>query len=315
MAEVARYGISQRRACVLLSVARSGLVYRDRRAGADAQLLHRMQRLARRHPRCGYRRVGAALRREGQGVKWKRVYRLWRQAGLVLPRRRCRRRRIEAARVAPVATAPNAVWASDILHQPCANGERVRCLTVVDEYTRECLAIVTATRLTAVHVVRCWAVLVARYGPPQYLRTDNGAEFVSRRTQAWLTAHQILPARIAPGQPWQNGVVESFHSRLRDECLDGEWVASAAEAAVLVEQYRRRYNTEHLHSRQQYRTPAEVRAATETPGDSAFLPGDREPVPVQLTRRTGSTARDRPKCPQTAPWLSPNRPIPFGTEA
>jgi putative transposase len=277
--EVTRHGISQRRACVLLSVARSGLVYHDRRAGADAPLLRGIQRLARRHPRWGYRRVWAALRREGQVVNWKRVYRLWRQAGLVLPRRR-RRRRIEGARVAPVATAPNAVWASDILHHPCANGERVRCLTVVDEYTRECLAIVTAPQLTAEQVVRCWALVVARYGAPQYLRTDNGSEFVSRRTQAWLAAHQILPARIAPGQPWQNGVVESFHSRLRDECLDGEWVASAAEAAVLVEQYRRRYNTEHLHSRQQYRTPAEVRAAHGTPGDRALLPEDRQPVPV-----------------------------------
>jgi putative transposase len=278
--EVVRYGISQRRACVLLSVARSGLVYRERRSGTDAPLVRAIQRLARRHPRWGYRRVWAAVRREGGAVNWKRVYRLWRQGGLALPRRRGRRRRLPGVRVAPVAGGPNAVWASDFLHQACANGERVRCLTVVDEYTRECLAIVVATRQSAEQVVRCWALLVARYGPPQYLRTDNGPEFVSGRTQAWLAAHQILPARIAPGSPWQNGVVESFHSRLRDECLDREWVASAAEAAVLLEQYRRRYNTEHLHSAQQYRTPAEVRAEGGTGGDSVFLPGRREPVPV-----------------------------------
>lgn len=280
MGAVVRHGISQRRACVLLSVARSGLVYRDRRGERDRELLRAIQRLARRHPRWGYRRVWAGLRRERHLVNWKRVYRLWRQAGLALPRRRGRRRRIEGARVAPVATGPNAVWASDILHQACANGERVRCLTVVDEYTRECLAIGVATRQSAEQVVQCWAVLVARYGAPGYLRTDNGPEFVSQRTQAWLAAHQILPARIAPGSPWQNGVVESFHSRLRDECLDREWVASAAEAAVLLEQYRRRYNTEHLHSAQRYRTPAEVRADSETGGDSAFLPGDCAPVPV-----------------------------------
>jgi putative transposase len=278
--EVVRHGISQRRACVLLSVARSGLVYRDRRAGADAALLRAIQHLVRQHPRWGYRRVWAGLRRKGQVRNGKRVYRLWRRAGLPLPQRRGRRRRPAGARVAPVAGQPNAVWASDILHQACANGERVRCLTVVDEYTRECLAIVVAPRLSAEQVVRCWAPLVARYGPPQYLRTDNGPEFVSRRTQAWLALHQILPARIAPGHPWQNGVVESFHSRLRDECLDREWVASAAEAAVLLEQYRRRYNTEHLHSSQQYRTPAEVRAQSGTGGDRAFLPGSREPVPV-----------------------------------
>lgn len=280
MGEVERHGISRRRACVLLSVARSGLGYRARRAEPDAQLLRAIQRLARRHPRWGYRRVWARLRREGQAVNWKRVYRLWRQAGLTLPRRCRRRRRLEGVRVAPVADRPNAVWASDLLHQACANGERVRCLTVVDEYTRECLAIVVATRWSAEQVVRCWALLVEELGAPQYVRTDNGPEFVSQRTQAWLAAHQILPARIAPGSPWQNGVVESFHSRLRDECLDREWVASAAEAAVLLEQYRRRYNTEHLHSAQHYRTPAEVRAESETGGDRAFLPGRQEPVPV-----------------------------------
>jgi transposase InsO family protein len=141
---------------------------------------------------------------------------------------------------------------------------------VVDEYTRECLAAVVAERLTSATVVQCLAALVAQHGRPRYLRMDNGPEFVARRTQTWLAAHGIQPAHIAPGRPWQNGVVESFHSRLRDECLDREWFASRAEAAVLIDAYRRTYNTTHLHSRLGYRTPAETRADYDTEVDSDF---------------------------------------------
>lgn len=269
-----------RRACVLLGVARSEVDYRSRRAARDAGLMRRLRRLARHHPSWGYRRIWAWLWRRKPRVNRKRIERLWRQAGLALPRRRTTKRWRTGERVAPVAQRPNAVWASDILHERCANGQRVRCLTVVDEYTKECLAIVVATRLSAERVVQCLAELVERQGAPQYLRTDGGPEFVGHRTQTWLAAQEILPARIAPGQPWQNGVVESFHSRLRDECLNREWLASAAEAAVILERYRQHYNAERPHSSLGYRTPAEVRAASETGGDTALLPGKRVTVPL-----------------------------------
>ncbi|HWP37795.1 MAG TPA: IS3 family transposase [Gemmatimonadales bacterium] len=275
MGQLTGRGLSVRRACVLLRVARSAVGYPSRQAAKDAPLLRTLQRLARRHPRWGYRRIWAALRRRGEPVNRKRVERLWRQADLALPRRRTPKKWRTGERVAPVAQRPNAVWASDILHERCANGQRVRCLTVVDEYTKECLAIVVATQLSAERVVTCLAGLVERYGAPQYLRTDNGPEFVGHWTQTWLAAHEIVPARIAPGQPWQNGVVESFHSRLRDECLNREWLASAAEAAVILERYRQTYNAERPHSSLGYRTPVEVRAGSETGGDTAFLPGKR----------------------------------------
>ena len=267
-----------RRACVLLSVARSTVGYVARQPVKDRPVVALLRQLARRHPRFGYRRAWAWLRRQGYTVNRKRVQRLWRDAGLALPVSRRRRKWRTGQRVAPLASGPNAVWAADILHDRCGDGGVVRCLCVVDEYTRECLAILVGTQLASADVVQCLARLVAQYGAPQCLRTDNGMEFVARRTQAWLAAQGIQAVRIAPGQPWQNGVVESFHSRLRDECLEREWFSSRAEAAVIIEQFRRTYNATHLHSRMSYRTPIEVRRDSETIGDS--------PVPQEVRQQT-----------------------------
>lgn len=276
--EAVARGVSLRRACALLAVARSTVEYVPQRARTDAALTRLLQQVARQYPRFGYRRAWAWLRRQGYRVNAKRVYRLWRAAGLALPRRRGRRRAASGQRRAPVARRPNAVWATDIVHDRCASGAVIRCLTVVDEYTRECLAAEVADRISSATVVRCLAALAARHGPPRYVRMDNGPEFIARRTQAWLATQRILPAYIQPGSPWQNGVVESFHSRLRDECLDREWFASRTEAAVLIAAYRRRYNRTHLHSRLGYRTPAEVRADYDTRRDTAALQRARRAV-------------------------------------
>ncbi len=272
-----------RRACVLLSVARSAVGYGLRLERKDRPLVRLLRQVAQRHPRYGYRRAWAWLRRRGHQVNRKRVYRLWLAAGLALPRQRSYRRRRTGQRVDPVAQAPGQVWACDILHDTCGSRQLVRCLSVLDEYTRECLALVVAGRLSADAVVACLAELVERYGAPKYLRSDNGPEFTAGRTQQWLALHGIQPALIDPGKPWQNGVVESFHSRLRDECLNREWFASRAEARVVIEQYRRAYNTTRPHSSLDYRTPAEMRADYETKGDSEFPQTrgqKREPVPV-----------------------------------
>jgi len=284
-------GISVRRACVLLSVARSAVAYHAIQVRKDQPLLRLLRRMAAQHPRYGYRRAWAWLKRQGYHVNRKRVYRLWCAAGLALPHSQSRRQRRRGPRIDPVAHVPNAVWAADIVHDRCATGQVLRCLTVVDEYTRECLAVVVAGRLDAGAVVQCLAELVDARGAPHYLRTDNGAEFVARRTQAWLAVHRIQAARIAPGQPWQNGVVESFHSRLRDECLNREWFGSRQEAAVIIEQYRRAYNTTRLHSSLGYRTPAEARRDA-TQGDTGFRSTDsqkREPVSLLVDRKTGSS--------------------------
>lgn len=263
-------GISMRRACVLLSVARSSVRYQSQQGPKDAALLTLLRQVAARHPRFGYRRAWAWLRRRGHRVNRKRVYRLWLVAGLGLPRWRSRRRVRRGPRALPIATAPTEVWALDLLHARCGNGRVVRCLSVLDEYTRECLALVVRPRVGSEQVVRCLAELVAEYGRPQAIRTDNGPEFRAVHTLAWLRTHGIAAAYIEPGKPWQNGVVESFHSRVRDECLDREWLASPAEARVILEEYRRTYNTTHLHSSLNYQTPNETRINYDTKVDSGF---------------------------------------------
>jgi len=263
--------LSCRRACVLLGVPRSTLDYRVRRAERDARLLTELRRLARRHPRYGYRRIWALLRRAGRGINAKRVYRLWRLGGLTLPRRRPRRKLRTGARVTPLAERPNAVWTYDFIHDAAGNGRRFKCLTVVDEYTRECLAITVDRSLPARRVLEVLGHLVARYGPPRYLRSDNGPEFIARRIRRWLTHAGIATAYIDPGKPWQNGVGESFHSRFRDECLDREWFHTPQEARVLIEQYRRQYNEARPHSSLGYHTPAEI-GARRAPSSSPFIP-------------------------------------------
>jgi putative transposase len=255
-----RRRLSCRRACMLLHVARSTLDYRARRAGRDAVLLAELRRLARQHPRYGYRRIWALLRRAGRRINPKRVYRLWRLGGLALPRRRPRRKLRTGARLIPLADRPNAVWTYDFIHDAAANGLGFKCLTIVDEYTRECLAITVDRSLPAGRVVEVLGQLVARYGPPGYLRSDNGPEFIARRVRQWLARTGITTAYIDPGKPWQNGVGESFHSRFRDECLDREWFHTPQEARVLIEQYRRQYNEARPHSSLGYHTPAEIGA-------------------------------------------------------
>ena len=253
-----RRRLSCRRACTLLGVSRSTLGYVSRRGRQDVPLLAELRRLATRHPRYGYRRIWALLRRAGQVVNAKRVHRHWRLGGLTLPRRRPHRKQRTGARVRPLATAPNAVWTYDFVHDWAARGGQFKCLSVVDEYTRECLALVAARSLPAADVLRVLGQLVSRQGPPRYLRSDNGPEFIARRVRRWLARSGIATAYIDPGKPWQNGVGESFHSRLRDECLDREWFHSLAEARVILEQYRRHYNEARPHSSLGYQTPAEV---------------------------------------------------------
>jgi len=272
-----RRRLSGRRACTLLGVPRSTVDYVPRRGGEDRLLLARLRRLAKQHPRYGYRRIWAVLRRAGRRVNAKRVYRLWRLGGLGLPRRRPARKQRTGERIRPLATAPNEVWTYDFIHDWTARDGPFKCLTVVDEYTKECLALEPARSLPAREVLRVLGQLVTRYGAPRYLRSDNGPEFIARRVRRWLARTGIATAYIEPGKPWQNGVGESFHSRLRDECLDREWFHSLAEARVLLEQFRRTYNEQRPHSTLRYRTPAEVGQ-------------DRAPTPAGLRPKHGRMA-------------------------
>jgi putative transposase len=240
-----------------MGVSRSGLRYQPVRANRDATVLCAMQRLSAQYPRYGYRRIRIFLAREGHPMSPKRAYRLWAAGALQLPRRRPRRR-AAASRPRPLpATGPNHVWAYDFVFDTTAGGQSLKCLTVVDEFTTECLAIDVAGSIRSARVIEVLARLVSQRGAPLHLRSDNGPEFVSHAILRWLTEANIGTAHIDPGKPWQNGTNESFNGRFRDECLSLEWFRSRAEARAVIELWRRHYNEVRPHSRLGYLTPIE----------------------------------------------------------
>jgi len=250
-------GLSQRRACTLFSVARSSLAYRSRLAVKDAPVIEAMRRLSSQYPRFGYRRMQVMLGREGHLMSADRVYRLWCKAALQVPKKR-RRRRAAASRPRPQpASGPNQVWAYDFVFDRCANGQVIKCLTVVDEYTRQCLAVHVDGRIRSQRVIDELTRLVSIHGAPRSLRSDNGPEFVSRAILRWLASQQINTVLIDPGKPWQNGFDESFNGKFRDECLNLEWFRSRAEAKVIIETWRCDYNDVRPHSSLGYLTPNE----------------------------------------------------------
>jgi putative transposase len=255
-----RCGISQRRACALMSISRSTLGYTSMLAVKDAPLLAAMQRLSAEYPRYGYRRIRVFLQREGHCMSFDRCYRLWRKADLQVPRKRPRRR-IASSRPRPmVPLATHHVWAYDFVFDACANGQSLKCLTVVDEWSRECLAIDVAGSIRSRQVIEVLKRLISVHGAPRHLRSDNGPEFVSRAILQWVAEAGIHTALNDPGKPWQNGTDESFNGKLRDECLSLEWFRSRAEAKVIIESWRQHYNTVRPHSSLDYLTPKEFKA-------------------------------------------------------
>lgn len=256
-------GVSERRACTLVAANRATVQYQARPRSDDG-LSERLATLAQRHPRYGYRRVWALLRREGWQVNRKRIHRLWRVAQLQVPKRhRPRHHAGVSASGAPTlpthATHPGHVWTYDFVQDACRSGAKLKLLPVVDEFTRECLAIEVATSAPAARVIRVLERLFAVHGAPRYLRSDNGPEFIAQAIQEWLARHQTATLYIDPGCPWQNGFAESFNGSLRDECLSMQVFASVAEARLLIERFRHEYNEERPHSRLGYRTPTEFK--------------------------------------------------------
>jgi putative transposase len=234
------------------------LGYQSRIVARDRELVPELCRIAEKNPAYGYRFAWALLRRDGVPVNRKRVHRVWRRYGLSLKRRR-QSRKIRTGKgrfFAP--TGPNQVWAYDFVHDRCGSGQTLKCLTVVDEWTRESLAIEVASSIRAERVIAVLGRLFDEYGPPQILRSDNGPEFIARALRIWTLSHGGEIATIDPGKPWQNGSVESFNGTFRRECLDREWFSNLREARILIEQYRWEYNTTRPHSSLNYETPAEV---------------------------------------------------------
>lgn len=274
-------GLSLRRSCALCRISRSSVRYQPHgpRLVQNQHLVVRLRAIARKHPRYGYRRAHALVCREVAGVNVKRVHRIWRQEQLRVPCRRPRRRRTDknVSRLIE-ATQPNQVWTYDFVHDRCANGQRLKILTVTDEFTRQSLAIEVATRIRTPHVLAVLAQLMRQHGTPAYLRSDNGPEFVAQAVQRWLHTHQVQTAYIEPGSPWQNAYGESFNGRLRDECLNLEWFRTVVEAQVVIEMWRRHYNEERPHSSLGYLTPAEFRQAyDEQQAGLATLRAPRKP--------------------------------------
>ena len=250
-------GASVRRSCALLQVSRSALGYQSRMRARDAELAEELHQISAQHPRYGHRFAWALLRRAGQCVNRKRVRRVWRALGLSVRRRKLRKIRTGQPRVF-TPTGPNQVWAYDFVHDTCANGQKLKALTVKDEWTRECHAIEVATSIDAMRVIAVLERLFAEYGTPAMLRSDNGPEFIARALKIWALMKHSEIVTIEPGKPWQNGSSESFNGTFRSECLDREWFAHPREAKIVIEQYRWEYNTQRPHSSLGYRTPAEV---------------------------------------------------------
>ena len=265
--------VSERRTCRALGLHRSGVRYEPSPDADESVLVKRTHELATANPRYGYRRVTALLRAEGRAVNVKRVLRLWRAEGLKVPRRQRKRRRLgtsEGGSQRRRAARRNEVWSYDFVFDQTADGRPLKVLPVVDEYTRECLALVVGRSLTAADVVRTLATLVADRGVPAYLRSDNGPEFIAAAVRRWLAAAGVATLYIEPGSPWENASGESFNSRLRDELLNREVFGSLAEAEVILAEHRRAYNHDRPHSSLGYVAPA-VFASRVLPADLAPL--------------------------------------------
>ncbi len=254
-----RVGVSERRACRVLGQARSTQRRCPRVRNGERKLVARIIELAKQYGRYGYRRITALLRREGWGVNHKRVERIWRREGLKVPRRQPKRGRLwlgDGSCVRRRAEYRDHVWSYDFVFDRTHDGRPLRMLTIVDEYTRECLAIDVERGLRSENVLDRLSDLFLVRGTPVYIRSDNGPEFTAVAVREWLGRLGVQTLFIEPGSPWENGYVESFNGKLRDELLSREIFYTLTEAKVLIERWRQEYNTFRPHSSLGYRPPA-----------------------------------------------------------
>jgi putative transposase len=252
-------GVSQRKACRAVSQLRSTQWRRPKRRDDEDVLTRAIIELASQFGRYGYRRITALLTASGWRVNVKRVHRIWRREGLKVPAKQPRKGRLWLNDGSCVRLRPqyrNHVWAYDFVADRTHDGRKIRLLTVIDEHSRECLAIQTARRLRAQDVLEIMADLFELHGPPAFIRSDNGPEFIATALREWLARVGVRTLFIEPGSPWENGYCESFNGKLRDELLNGELFYSLREAQVVIEAWRRQYNTVRPHSSLGYRPPA-----------------------------------------------------------
>lgn len=293
------HGLSQRQACRVVSQPRTTQRYSERMPDRDRVLRRLVVALAARHPRYGYRRVTALLRREGWQVNRKRVLRLWREEGLRVPTRQHKRRRLGQAEngcTRLAAEHAHHVWTYDFVFDQTEDGRQLKWLTVTDEFTRYSLALEVRRHFTGRDVIAVLAGLILEHGAPEFLRSDNGPEFIAAAVKAWLKSRGVRTLYIDPGAPWQNGYCESFNGSLRDELLNCELFTSLLEAEVLAGEFRTEYNHRRPHSSLGYRTPAEV-LQEQVAARKAARPrrrGPRRPVVTvrKLARGGGSSVSE-----------------------
>jgi len=283
----AEYAASERRVCGLMGMAVTTYRYRSRRT--DEPLRTQLVELAREKPRFGYRRLHVLLRRSGEQVNHKRLHRVYREAGLAI-RRKKRKHCVREGKPLLERTSANQEWGLDFVHDAVECGRTIRVLSVVDAYTRECLALEVDTSFASRRVTRVLEQIVEERGMPQAIRCDNGPEFTSRHFLAWCVERGIELVHIQPGRPTQNAYVESFNGRLREECLNVSWFQNLFDARRKIAAWRIEYNEERPHSSLGYKTPKEFAAAqavgfyTAVRGarDSNAIPcPSRSPIPAQ----------------------------------
>ena len=251
--------MSERRACAALSQHRSTQRKVPRGHDDEERLTADIVELARQYGRYGYRKIAALLRDAGWLVNDKRVERIWRREGLKVPNKQPKRGRLWLADGSCLRLRPqhkNHVWSYDFIYDRTHDGRRYRMLNVIDEFTRECLAIRIDRKLNGADIIDVLSDLFILRGVPGHIRSDNGPEFLAKAVQDWIAAVGASTAYIAPGSPWENGYVESFNARLRDELLDGEIFYTLKEAQIVIESWRRHYNAVRPHASLGYRPPA-----------------------------------------------------------
>ena len=256
---MAKFSVSERFACTVLGQHRSTQRKKPHGRPDEEALTADIIRLASRYGRYGYRRITAMLRSEGWAVNAKRVERIWRREGLKIPQKQPKKGRLWLADGSCIrlrAERPNHVWSYDFVEDRTHDGRKYRMLNAIDEFTHEALAIRIDRKLNSTDVIDVLSDLFILRGVPEHIRSDNGPEFIATAVQDWITAVGAKTAYIAPGSPWENGYIESFNARLRDELLDGEIFYTLKEARIIVESWRRHYNTVRPHGSLGYKPPA-----------------------------------------------------------
>jgi putative transposase len=273
--------VSERRACRVLDQPRNTQRYQSCRPDDEPRLLREMRALARRRPRFGAERIHRLLVARDWRVNEKRVHRLWKRENMQVPRKQHRRRRFpgcsENSCVRHRARHKDHVWSYDFLTDRTEDGRQIRLLAVIDEYTRECLAIEVGRSFTSQDVIGVLQYLFAVRGAPQHIRSDNGPEFVAKAVCRWLEKANVKTLFVAKGSPWENGYVESFNGTLRDELLNGEIFLSMEEVRWVIDRWRLDYNHHRIHSALNYQTPAAYAAG-------CVLPASATPQPPEHSR-------------------------------